>query len=226
MEKNQYKLCLEVLRRLSKTGVLKDVILVGSWCLPFYRDYFASIRYSPSIMTRDVDFLVISPKDIRVQVDIPMLLKDIGFVIRHQGAKGYIKLEHPDLMIEFLSPEKGRGTDEPVNIPKLGVNAQALRYLNFLVSDIITVNVEGCALRLPHPVYFALHKLIVSQRRPKKEKADKDKEAAVMLLRALIKKGDAGLIKSIFDATLPAWRKTIINGLQNLEDKDIVKVLV
>ena len=65
MEKNQYKLCLEVLRRLSKTGVLKDVILVGSWWLPFYRDYFASIRYSPSIMTRDVDFLVISPKELR-----------------------------------------------------------------------------------------------------------------------------------------------------------------
>ena len=119
MEKNQYKLCLEVLRRLSKTGVLKDVILVGSWCLPFYRNYFASIRYSPSIMTRDVDFLVISPRDIRVHVDIPTLLKDIGFVVRYQGAKGYIKLEYPDLMVEFLSPEKGRGTDEPVNIPRL-----------------------------------------------------------------------------------------------------------
>lgn len=226
MEKNQYKLCLEVLRRLSKTGVLKDVILVGSWCLPFYREYFASIRYSPSIRTRDVDFLVMSPKDIHVTVDIPSLLKDIGFVMTHQGAKGYIKLEHPDLMVEFLSPEKGRGTDEPVKIPKLGVNAQALRYLNFLVTDVITVDIEGFALRLPHPVYFALHKLIVSQRRPKKEKADKDKEAAMMLLRALIKKGDTLLIKSIFDSTLPAWRKTIINGLQNPEDKNILKVLV
>ncbi len=226
MEKNQYELCLEILRRLSRAGVLNDLTLVGSWCLPFYREYFASTRYSPSIRTRDIDFLVISPKDIHVHADIPALLKDIGFVLRHEGSKGYIKLEHPDLMIEFLCPEKGRGIDEPVNIPKLGVNAQALRYMNFLVSEVITVNVEGFALRLPHPVYFALHKLIIFQRRPKQDKADKDKEAAVMLLRSLINKGDAPLIKSIFNSMLSAWRKSIIQGLQNPEDKDILKVLV
>lgn len=225
MEKNQYELCLEVLRRLDRTGVLKDVILIGSWCLPFYREYFSSTRYSPSIRTRDVDFLVVSPKDIRVHVDIPTLLKDIGFVVRHQGTQGYMKLEHPDLMVEFLSPEKSRGMDEPVNIPKLGVNAQALRYLNFLVTEVITVHAEGLTLRMPHPVYFALHKLIVFQRRPKKEKAEKDKEAAVMLLRVLIRKGDTPLIRSVFEATLPAWRKTILKGLQDLEDKDILKVL-
>ena len=85
---------------------------------------------------------------------------------------------------------------------------------------------DNFALRLPHPVYFALHKLIIFQRRIKKDKADKDKEAAVMLLRALISKGETALIKSIFDSTLPTWRKSIIKGLQNLEDKDILKILV
>ena len=226
MEKNQYELCLEVLRRLSRAGVLKDVILVGSWCLPFYREYFSGIRYSPTIKTRDVDFLVPSPQNVHVRVDIPALLKDIGFVIRHQGSKGYIKLEHPDLMIEFLSPEKGRGTYKPIAIPQLGVNAQALRYLNFLASDTITVNVEGFNLRLPHPVYFALHKLIIFQRRVKKDKAEKDREAAVMLLRALISKGDAVLVRSVFDSALPSWRKNILKGLQNVEERDILRILM
>ena len=131
MEKNQYELCLEVLRRLSRSGVLKDIILVGSWCLPFYRDYFSTTRYSPIIRTRDVDLLVLFPRNIHARVDIPGLLKDMGFVMRHRGSKGYIRLEHPDLMVEFLSPERGSGIDEPIDIPKLGVNAQALRYLNF-----------------------------------------------------------------------------------------------
>ena len=30
-------LCVEVLNRLEKAGVLKDMILVVSWCLYFYR---------------------------------------------------------------------------------------------------------------------------------------------------------------------------------------------
>ena len=226
MEKNQYELCLEVLRRLSRSGVLKDIILVGSWCLPFYRDYFSTTRYSPMIRTRDVDFLVLSPSSIHARVNIPELLKDIGFIMRHRGSKGYIRLEHPDLMVEFFSPEKGPGTDNPIDIPKLGVNAQALRYLNFLATNIIIVDVEDFSLYLPHPVYFALHKLIIFQRRSKKDKADKDREAAVMLLRALIRKGENALVKSVFDSTLPSWRKSILKGLQNVEDKDIVKVLI
>ena len=117
MEKNQYELCLEVLRRFNRAGVLRDIMLIGSWCMPFYRDYFSSVTYSSVIRTRDIDFLIPDPRKIHGQTDIPELLKDLGFIVRFSGSKGYIKLEHPDLLIEFLSPEKGRGMDGPVKIP-------------------------------------------------------------------------------------------------------------
>lgn len=225
MEKNQYELCLEVLRRLNRVGVLNDIMLIGSWCLPFYREYFSGVTYSSAITTRDIDFLVPDPGKVRAHTDIPALLKDLGFVVNYSGSKGYIKLEHPNLLIEFLSPEKGRGMDGPVKIPRLGVNATALRYLNFLVENTIKVDVEGFTVCLPHPVNFAFHKLIIFQRRVKKEKADKDKEAAVMLLRVLIKKGDDRLIRSVFDSIPLRWRKSVLKGLQNVEDKDILRVL-
>lgn len=225
MEKNQYEFCLEVLRRLNRAGVLKDIMLIGSWCLPFYKEYFSGTTYSPSFRTRDIDFLVPNPGKIHGQTDIPTLLKDLGFVLNYSGAKGYIKLEHPNLLIEFLSPEKGRGMDEPVKIQRLGVNAVALRYLNFLIEDTIRVDVKGFTVCLPHPVNFALHKLIIFQRRINKEKADKDRDAAVMLLRALIRKGDDRLIKSVFDSIPPRWRKSVVKGRQNAEDKDILNVL-
>ena len=45
MEKSQYELCVEVLRRLDNAGVLKDVVLVGSWCTLFYRDFFGTTQY-------------------------------------------------------------------------------------------------------------------------------------------------------------------------------------
>jgi len=40
------------------------------------------------------------------------MLKDLGF-IEDFHRKGLIRLNHPELIIEFLVPEKGRGRDTP-----------------------------------------------------------------------------------------------------------------
>ena len=59
MEKNQSELCFEILRRFHKTGILDDFILIGSWCVYFYKDYFSDVPYIDqiSIKTRDIDSL-------------------------------------------------------------------------------------------------------------------------------------------------------------------------
>ncbi|MEW6075795.1 MAG: GSU2403 family nucleotidyltransferase fold protein [Candidatus Omnitrophota bacterium] len=225
MEKNQYELCVKVLKRLEKVGVLKDVILIGSWCIPFYKEYFAGIKYISAIKTRDVDFLIPNPHGIKVNVNIPELLKDLGFIIGYRGAKGYIKLEHPDLVVEFLSPEKGRGTDKPVPLPKLGVNAVALRFLSLLTDNVIKAKVEDFEVLLPHPANFALHKLIIFQRRFKEDKAIKDRNAAVEILRALINKGDTTLLRHVFNSMLPKWQKKVIAGLEETKEKELLSLL-
>ena len=46
-----------------------------------------------------------------------------------------------------------------------------------------------------------------------------------MLLRALIKKGDGKRIKSVFDSIPTLWRKSVLKGLQNVEDRDILRIL-
>lgn len=45
MEKKQSDLCLEILRRFHNAGILDDLILIGSWCVYFYKDYFPSTPY-------------------------------------------------------------------------------------------------------------------------------------------------------------------------------------
>jgi len=225
VEKNQYELCVKVLKRLEKAGVLKDVILIGSWCIPFYKEYFAGIKYISTIKTRDVDFLIPNPHGISVNVNIPELLKDLGFIIGYRGAKGYIKLEHPDLVVEFLSPEKGKGTDKPIPLPKLGVNAVALRFLSLLTDNVIKAKVEDFEVLLPHPVNFSLHKLIIFQRRFKEDKAIKDRNAAVEILKALINKGDTAFLRHVFNSMLPKWQKKVIKGLEEAKEKDILNIL-
>ena len=225
MEKKQYELCLEVLRRLSRVRVLNNIVLIGSWCIPFYKEYFAKAKYVPSIKTRDIDFLIPAPSRIKKKVDIPKLVKDLGFVIGFKGPQGYIRLEHPKLFIEFLVPEKGKGTDKPYPLPKLGVNAAALRFLNFLSDNTINVKVEDFYLTLPHPANFSLHKLIVFQRRIRKDKAIKDRNIAIRILKALINRGEGNIINEVFDSVPQKWQKKIVKGLVEAKEKEILDIL-
>ena len=226
MEKKQYSLCLEVLRRLSKVGILKNIILIGSWCIPFYKEYFDNPKYIAAITTRDIDFLVPDPSRLEENVDVPKLLKDLGFIVGFKGSKGYMKLEHPELMIEFLVPERGKGIDKPYPLPKLGMNAVTLRFLTFLSDSTIKVNVEDFNLTLPHPANFALHKLIIFQRRFRREKAIKDRNAAIQILKALISKGEEKSLKRVFDNIPKKWQSKIMNGLDKDNDKVLLQVLL
>lgn len=225
MEKKQYELCLEVLRRFHRAGILRNIILVGSWCVYFYKDYFAGVHYIPTIRTRDIDFLVPLPPKIKKKVSIPNLLKDLGFLVDFRGSKGYIRLAHPALIVEFLIPERGRGFDKPYPLPLLGLNAQPLRFLDFLVDNTISLKVDSLALRLPHPAALALHKLIIFQRRIKEDKADKEKEQAFMILKALIAKKDEAVLKRIFNAMPESWKRKVFKALKKREAKDILEVL-
>lgn len=225
MEKSQYELCIEVLRRLDKAGILKNVVLVGSWCTLFYKQFFGQTKYMVSLKTRDMDLLIPRPTAIKANVDVPELLKDLGFVVGFTGSKGYIRLEHPQLIVEFLVPEKGRPSDKPYSLPQLGLNAQPLRFLDFLGQHTITTTVEGLMIILPHPANFALHKLLVLTRRPTTEKQTKDKEAAIRILKALIDKSQAHLIRNVLHTMPRRWQGKVKKQLADFVEKKILDVL-
>jgi hypothetical protein len=225
VEKSQYKLCLDILKRFDDAGILKDVVLIGSWCTVFYRNYDPSSGIDfTSLRTRDIDFLVPRPSKIKKSVDVPRLVEDLGFVVTRLSS-GLMRLNHPELILEFLTPERGAGREGPVRLPQFGMNAVALRFLNFLTDDLIRVKAEDFELTLPHPVPFALHKLIISRRRKDKDKGKKDYHMAVDLLRSLIKNGSSSRIKKTFDEVPRPWKTKILGGLDPIEDEDIRSVL-
>lgn len=225
MERSQYELCIEVLRRLDQAGVLRHVILVGSWCTLLYRECFSSRTYTPSLKTRDLDLLIPKPSTVKPQTNVAALLRDLGFVVGFTGHEGYIRLEHPQLIIEFLVPERGRPSDKPYPLPNLGLNAQALRFLDFLAQDTITVRLHEIAVTLPHPANFALHKLLILTRRPTREKQAKDKEAALQILRALLDEGEGHRVRSVFNAMPRRWQAKVKEQLADLLDKGILDIL-
>jgi len=228
VEKSQYNLCIQIFKKFEQAGVLSQLILIGSWCVVFYEDYFknSTALRNFALRTRDVDFLIENPAKMRVNVNIPDLLKDMGFVVSYSGRQGYMKLSHTDLILEFLVPEKGRGVDGPVDLPGLGMNAVALRYLNFLTENTIQIKVEDFIITLPHPANFALHKLIIGQRRIKQDKAAKDMDAAVCVLKTLIANNQLTLIHDVFNKAPVKWQKKIIEGLKLTGDRELTLQII
>lgn len=211
-EDNQFKLLYRILRRFQEAGILQEMMLIGSWCLHFYRFAFEDHGGMPAFRTMDVDFLIPNAHQIKHEVDIPKLLKEEGFLSNYNRASGMVKFDHPDLRVEFLVPELGRGHDKPAEVKKLGVQAQGLRYLNFLTSFPRVVSHEDLHVRVPEPAVFALHKLIISARRLNKVKAAKDLDMAVGLLEFLYTKPvQIKRIKSVLRTIPKKWLQTILS---------------
>lgn len=210
MQSKQYELSLNVLRKLEEVGVLQNLVLVGSWCLVLYRDYFRDVGALPAVRTRDMDFLVPSVTAIRKSVDIPDLLKDLGFIIGFRGTQGVMMLEHPELMIEFLVPERGRGGEGLQDLPKLKMNAQALRFMGIALMMPIRLPFGNVLVNAPHPAAFALHKLLVAPCRRNVEKKRKDIEAATLVLDLLNKKNEMQIARDLLAKFPPAWKKRIL----------------
>lgn len=225
MEDKQVNLLFKVLRILDKKGILTHLVIAGSWCIFFYRFYFHKKQPIASLRTRDVDFLIPEPKSLKADIDLPELFKPLGFVVDYRGQQGYIRLVHPELFIEFLVPEKGKGTDKVFPLPKLGLNAQALRFIDILYLNTVTLETRGIKIKLPHPACFVLHKIIIFTRRPEKEKREKEVEQIYRMLDFLKKENKTNSLKRFFLKLHPKWRKRIIDNLKILNKFDLIEIL-
>jgi len=213
MQSKQYDLCQDVLRRLDEAGVLRGLVLIGSWCLVLYREYFRGVGDPGAVRTRDMDFLVPSPSVFAHKVNVPALLKELGFVSGFRGEEGAMVLQHPELLVEFLVPERGRGGAGVRDVPKLGVNAQAMRFMDVPLMKTVRLRFGDVMVNAPHPAVFVLHKLLVVPRRQKAEKKEKDFASALAVLVLLDKKGEMAILHELLERFPAPWRKSVARTL-------------
>jgi len=216
----QQKLVVEILRCLGNAGILSEVLLIGSWCAAFYKDYFKGVEYYPRIKTRDIDFLVKNRPRFPKEIDIEDLLKPLGFDIEFFG-KGYMKLESDELLLEFIVHEAGRPTDKPFPLRQLKFNAQPLRHMAILWRNPISVNIKGAACHLPHPADYAMQKLITAATRKKKDKVEKDRQSALLIIDALIARGELAELKIAHQNLSKKEQKYVRGQLEILQRLDI-----
>lgn len=128
-----------------------------------------------------------------------------------------------ETMVEFLTPAFGEEAVRP--LPALGVSAQALNYLNYLIADPIPAIVlyrSGVLVQVPRPERYAIHKLIVADRRAGRDriKARKDRAQAAFLVLVLAEDRPDELAEAYRDALSrgPRWREWIAASLTLLPE--------
>jgi hypothetical protein len=130
-----------------------------------------------------------------------------------------------DMLVEFLTPSF-RDDEDIRELPALGVAAQSLHFLNYLIADPIKAAVlyrSGVLVQIPRPERYAIHKLIVADRRKTGSdalKSVKDRAQATFLIRVLAEDRPDELAAAYSDATSrgPHWQDHIARSLKRMPD--------
>jgi hypothetical protein len=214
----------KTLRALAQAGTFRlGGVLVGTHAFRLY-DFALGMRLSAGAVaiTADVDVASFSRLSLAIEdhsdPDLPEVLDALGMMpieSLHRGKPVRWRLPGSDFVVDFLTPSFEEN-QSPQKLEALGVWAQGLHFLNFLIRDpipAVALYREGVLVQIPAPERYAIHKLIISSRRvgPGRAKANKDLAQAGLLIEALTEQRPEEL-RSAHEEALDAgkaWRDAL-----------------
>ncbi len=211
----KFKILYTILKDLQEANVLKHVVLIGSWCQEFYRHHYEDSFEIPATRTMDADILIPQRLKIEKPVDLFEVFKKRGFVPKIHYKSGLVKFIHRELTFEFLTNAGAKPEEKQKRFDDLNIVAQELHFMNIPQKYYMTVEYKELTLNIPEPEAFALHKLIVSQRRINPEKKTKDTDTTRGMFQFF--KGKDHHVKRLYQIIeeIPkGWQKKINNALQ------------
>ncbi|MBI1362217.1 MAG: hypothetical protein GC155_18230 [Alphaproteobacteria bacterium] len=124
-----------------------------------------------------------------------------------------------EAVVEFLMPAEGK--EGIRQLPALGVSARALRHLGYLLEDpipAVSLYRSGVLVQVPRPERYAIHKLIIAERRKDSLKAMKDRAQADFLIAVLAETRPEELREAYENAMSrgPRWRSQIETSLARM----------
>jgi hypothetical protein len=225
-----YPLLEKLLVKLNDLRILENFIIIGSWAQYFYSIYYRDTTDFPLLRTLDVDLLIHRIPKNPTNINLPEILSnEFDFIKTFDTESGLMKLQHPDFELEFLIPEKVRGTNRPEKIPSLHLNAQPLRYLYILESHVLTLEHNGLKIQLPVPAAFIIQKILILPKR-KNEKFEKDISSIISISGFLLR--DAGQRNELTKVMMELPKKTqkdvilILRKFNTLNENELSDLLV
>lgn len=216
-----------ILEVLANAGLFKQgMTLVGTAAYQTYAGLLGYYAPAATLMTNDVDLSFAEFVPANQEQDLEAILRRADATFKpvwnatdklpkaFRSSNGFIV----DLLTAF-----GKGRKSPISVEGLGVAATALSFQEFAAQETIeTVALYGTGVlvRVPAPLRFAVHKLIIAQRRDVTQAAKKQKDLkqALELIDIYLEIDEMALQDSLDEARGrgKAWQTAINTSLREM----------
>lgn len=177
MTKEQETAFWQTLKAFKEIGLLKHVMIIGSWAEYLYPALFET-DFIPNLKTRDIDFFYKNINLPKEKIPVIEKLKEIGYIYdEYDGISRFYKDDF--LELEFLTRVLGAGTECRMEIKPLGIISEGLRVLNILACyprelEVISPDGTDFCITVPEPAVYAVQKILTNPIRNPPEKKTKD----------------------------------------------------
>lgn len=164
-----------VIKRLAEYGFFRaGGILIGTHAYLCFGNMLG-VRWDTSERTQDIDFAhagksvsLALPSNIEVHTHSAIESLDMGFLpvagLSGKSGGAYLIPNEPEFRLDFLTTLHRR-KDAPYEHPQLHVTLQPLKFMEFSLEQIqqaALMSSDGAIIvNVPHPVRYALHKLLI-----------------------------------------------------------------
>ncbi len=216
-------------------------VLVGSHAFVVIGNMLSVSWVKNTAETQDIDLaiydqaLVAMPKDAK-PLGETILDSETGLLsvplLSPKSPSTSFKVQGEQFRVDLVTPAIGKPPAGPVFVSAVKSYAQPVRYLDFILEDTqkaVLLQKAGVLVNVPNPARYALHKLVVSQRRPAAEaaKSRKDIDQAAQIITVLLNQrpGDLWLALDAASEYHAKFMTELKAGIDLLDD-DLREVLV
>jgi hypothetical protein len=223
----------KTLRGLADQGIFRlRACVIGTVAYQTYAGLLGVKLPAPAMQTGDLGLAqsraisVAVARDEQTQIFLDLLqgidptFRAVPSIHGANVAANYINGAH--YRVEILTDNRGPDSDDPILLPALRTHAQPLRFLDYLLYEAVPAVVlwdGGVLVNVPRPERYAVHKLIVAQRRTATAaKRPKDLLQASALFDALAERRRSDLADAWAEAVKhPKWKKLLCDALADLD---------
>lgn len=136
------------------------------------------VSWNTAMRTEDIDVghdprILLATRNYKKDLGEELRKADRGFfavpAFDRNKPSTHFRIRGKQLSVSILTPAIGKAEDKPVILPHLNLAAEPVRFLDYLIEDAQLAAVPhgaGLLVRIPNAGRFAIHKIVVSQRRP------------------------------------------------------------
>ena len=235
-----YRTLGATLDALSHAGLFRNgAVLVGTAAYMMSEPLVGRKLPEPTLMTGDLD---LATANLALRAEPPERLETIirrgdptfepVLQIRPQEPASRFRTAD-GFLLDLVTPTRRRSDSNPMPMDELGAGAAPLQYLEWLITDpapTVALWGSGVSINVPQPARYAVHKLILAQKRDAggRLKRQKDLAQADALIDALQSHDPYALNDAVADAAsrgYAGWREPIVRSLRELKHDEMVEEL-